>query len=67
MTKRNSKREFSRKKLFANAVRITNSKGERVWKLDNKEYKSKQEMYNLAIQESKKTKEVSDKPLTKTQ
>jgi hypothetical protein len=67
MTKRNGGNNFSVKKAFPSAVRITNSQGKRVWKLDDKEYLTKREMLNAETEESKKKKEVSDKPLTKTE
>lgn len=60
--KHDKKKDFSRKHLFPNAVRTTNDKGERVWKLDDKEYKTKQEMYNSALEEANKLKEEVEKP-----
>ena len=61
------KKDFSRKHLFPEAIRVTNEKGERVWKLADKEYKTKQEMYNGAVEEANKLKEEVKETLTKSE
>jgi hypothetical protein len=61
------KKDFSRKHLFPEAIRVTNEKGERVWKLGDKEYKTKQEMFNSTVEEANKLKEDAKKALTKSE
>jgi hypothetical protein len=58
---KSSKRGISKKKLFPEAVRIVNAKGERVWFLNGKEYLTLRAMISEAYDEKSKL----SKPLTK--
>ena len=53
---KHSSRGFSKKKLFPNAVRITNVEGKRVWSFDGKEYTSLRSILNMVVEEVDKAK-----------
>lgn len=53
---KHSSRGFSKKKLFPNAVRITNVEGKRVWSFDEKEYVFLRSILNMVVEEVEKTK-----------
>lgn len=53
---KHSSRGFSKKKLFPNAKRITNTIGERVWLYKDKEYNSLRSILNMVVNEVEKVK-----------